>query len=143
MLVEEATEPVAPGAQADDRAQQDSLRCGVRSYTSTHQNYTNLATLQGCDPSRRQGGSMQVVSQSRAAVVEPRAPGPLLRKADGLDIVKKASARKGRCLIVFSCQLSMVPGGELVCRSACHSTLCAMHKDLVPRYSCWMSENVS
>lgn len=61
-----------------------------------------------------QDSDVQVVSQSRAPVVNARAPGPLIRKADGLDIVKKASSRKGRCLLLFSCELSLVPGGELV-----------------------------
>ena len=57
---------------------------------------------------------MQVVSQTPARVVDARVPGPLIRRADGLDIVKKSSSRKGRYLLLFSCQLSLVPGGELV-----------------------------
>eukprot|EP00892_Ulva_mutabilis_P000814 jgi/Ulvmu1/10733/UM068_0021.1 len=73
---------VAGPAQRDDRAEQDSFRCGV-------------------------------VSQTRAQADESRIPGPLLRRADGLDVVKKASSKKGRCLLVFSCQLSLIPGGEL------------------------------
>ena len=58
---------------------------------------------------------VQVLSKARRPAAKPATPGRLLQQACGLDVVKKASTRKGRVLMLFKCQMVPIEGGRLVC----------------------------
>lgn len=57
---------------------------------------------------------LQMLSKAKKLGKGDVEPGILLKKADGADVVKKNSNRKGRALLLFSSKLTPIQGGKIV-----------------------------